>query len=85
MPYRQDTTTVSLFWGRIGAAVLLLTSVALQGFGYTFGAEDQALVFDAISSVLAAGALIQITMSKVRESRKVKEAKLDLMKKDAGL
>ena len=84
MPYKQDSNTVSLFWGRIGAAILLLISVALQGFGYTFGAEDQALVFDAISSVLAAGALIQITMSKVRESRKVKGAKLDLMKEEAG-
>jgi len=84
MPYKQDTNTFSLFWGRIGAAILLLISVALQGFGYTFGAEDQALVFDAISSVLAAGALIQITMSKVRESRKVKEAKLDLTQEEAG-
>ena len=85
MPYKQDSNVVSLFWGRIGAAVLLLISVALQGFGYTFGAEDQAAVYDAISSILAAGALIQITISKVRESRKVEEAKLDLMKKDAGL
>ena len=84
MPYKQDSNTVSLFWGRIGAAVLLLTSVALQGFGYTFGAEDQAAIYDAISSLLAAGALIQITMSKVRESRKVEKAKLDLMKKEAG-
>ena len=84
MPYKQDTNTVSLFWGRIGAAVLLLTSVALQGFGYTFGAEDQALVFDAISSVLAAVALIQITFSKIRESKKVDQAELDLMKKEVG-
>jgi len=84
MPYKQDTNTFSLFWGRIGAAILLLISVGLQGFGYTFGAEDQAMVFDAISSILAAGALIQITISKVRESRKVEEAKLDLMKKEVG-
>ena len=84
MPYRKDSNAVSLFWGRIGAAILLLISVALQGFGYTFGAEDQAAVYDAISSILAAGALIQITISKVRESRKVEEAKLDLMKKEAG-
>ena len=82
MPYKQDTTTVSLFWGRIGAAVLLLTSVALQGFGYTFGAEDQAAVYDAISSILAAVALIQITFSKIRESKKVDQAELDLMKKE---
>jgi len=84
MPYKQDTNTVSLFWGRIGAAVLLLTSVALQGFGYTFGAEDQAAVYDAISSILAAGALIQVVISKVRESRKVDQAELDLMKKEVG-
>ena len=84
MPYKQDSSTVSLLWGRIGAAVLLLTSVALQGFGYTFGAEDQAAVYDAISSILAAGALIQVVISKVRESRKVDQAELDLMKKEVG-
>ena len=84
MPYKQDTNTVSLFWGRIGAAVLLLTSVALQGFGYTFGAEDQAAVYDAISSILAAGALIQVVISKVRESRKVDQAELDLTQREAG-
>ena len=82
MPYKQDTNTFSLFWGRIGAGILLLISVGLQGFGYTFGAEDQAMVFDAISSVLAAVALIQITFSKIRESKKVDQAKLDLMKKE---
>ena len=85
MPYKQDSNVVSLFWGRIGAAVLLLISVALQGFGYTFGPEDQAMVYDAVQSVLNAGALIFIVASKVRESKKVEEAKLDLMKKDAGL
>ena len=84
MPYKQDSNTVSLFWGRIGAAILLLISVALQGFGYTFGAEAQSAIYDAISSVLAAVALIQITISKVRESKKVEEARLDLMKKEAG-
>ena len=84
MPYKQDSNTVSLFWGRIGAAILLLISVALQGFGYTFGAEDQAAVYDAISSILAAGALIQVVISKVRESRKVDQAELDLMKKEVG-
>jgi len=84
MPYRQDTTTVSLFWGRIGAAILLLISVGLQVFDYTFSPEDQAMVFDAISSVLAAVALIQITFSKIRESKKVNQAALDLMKKEVG-
>ena len=81
MPYKQDSNVVSLFWGRIGAAILLLISVVLQGFGYTFGAEDQSMVFDAISSVLAAVALIQITFSKIRESKKVDQAELELQKK----
>ena len=84
MPYKQDSNVVSLFWGRIGAAVLLLISVALQGFGYTFGAEDQAAVYDAISSILAAGALTQVVISKVRESRKVDQAELDLTQREAG-
>ena len=84
MPYKQDSNVVSLFWGRIGAAILLLISVALQGFGYTFGAEDQAAVYDAISSILAAGALIQVVISKVRESRKVDQAELDLTQREAG-
>ena len=82
MPYKQDSNVVSLFWGRIGAAILLLISVGLQVFDYTFSPEDQAMVYDAISSVLAAVALIQITFSKIRESKKVEEAKLDLMKKE---
>ena len=81
MPYKQDSNIVSLFWGRIGAAILLLISVGLQVFDYTFGPEDQAAVYDAISSVLAAVALIQITFSKVRESKKVDQAKLELQKK----
>ena len=79
MPYRQDANTVSLFWGRTGAAILLLTSVVLQSFGYTFGPEDQAEVFNAIQLILLnAGALVLIVLSKIRETKKVNEAAIDL-------
>ena len=85
MPYRQDTTTVSLLWGRIGAAVLLLTSVVLQSFGYTFGPEDQVQIFNAIQTILLnGGALVLIIASKFRESKKVAQAELDLTQEEAG-
>jgi hypothetical protein len=78
MPYRQDTTTVSLLWGRTGAAILLLVSVILQGFGYVFSTEDQVAVYDAIAGIFAAGALLQVVASKVRESKKLNEPDLEL-------
>lgn len=71
--YKKDSNIVSILWGRIGAAILLLAAVVLEGFGYTFGAEDQAAVYDAISTVLASGALVQVTVSKIRENKKVKK------------
>jgi len=77
MPYRQDSTTFSLLWGRIGAAVLLLVAVALQAAGFTFAAEAQAAVFDAVSGILAGVALIQVTISKIRESKKLNEPDLE--------
>lgn len=78
--YKIDSNTVSLVWGRTGAAVLLLVSVALGSFGYTFGEEDQVAVYEAISTVLASLAFFQVVISKVRESKKVKQAKVDKIK-----
>jgi len=77
MPYRQDTTTISLLWGRIGAAVLLLIATVLQGFGYTFDLPAQEAVFDAVSAVLGGVALILVVISKVRESKKLNEPDLE--------
>jgi membrane protein YdbS with pleckstrin-like domain len=73
--YQKDSNTVSLLWGRIGAAILLLISVALGSFGYTFAEEDQVAVYEAISTILASIAFFQVLISKIRESGKAKEDK----------
>jgi membrane protein YdbS with pleckstrin-like domain len=73
--YQKDSNAVSLLWGRIGAAILLLLSVALGSFGYTFAEEDQVAVYEAVSTVLASVAFFQVVISKVRESGRTKEDK----------
>ena len=73
MPYRKDPLYISATWGRIGAALLLLVATALQAAGYTFSLEAQEELFNAISTILGAGALILVTVSKVRESKKLNE------------
>lgn len=72
--YQKDSNKLSLLWGRIGAAVLLIVSAALAGFGYTFSEADQAATFKAVASVIAGLAFFPVTASKVRESKKVKDA-----------
>jgi uncharacterized membrane protein len=71
--YKKDSTTVSVLWGRSGAAILLLVSMVLGGFGFTFAEDDQAAIFEAVSTLLAAIALIQVRLSKIRESKKLEE------------
>jgi len=78
MPYAKDSTGFSLLWGRIGAAVLLLAATGLSVLGYTFSTEAQADVYEAVASILAALALLQVAYSKIRESKKVDQAEEDL-------
>lgn len=78
--YKIDSTSVSLLWGRTGAAILLLVSVGLGIFGYTFGEDDQVAVYEIIASILTALGLGQVVVSKVRESNKVEQAKVDKIK-----
>lgn len=70
--YKKDSTTLSLLWGRTGAAILTLAATVLAGFGFTFGAEMQTQVFEAVAAILGAVAFLQVTASKVRESKKTK-------------
>lgn len=66
----NDSWGASLIWGRIGAAVLIMASLGLQYFGFTFSAEDQATAFKTISELLAGLAAIMVVISKVRSSKK---------------
>jgi high-affinity Fe2+/Pb2+ permease len=78
--YQKDSNKLSLLWGRIGAAVLLLISTALAGLGYTFGEAEQAAAFEAVASVLAALAVFPVVASKIRESKKVKQEQVSKIK-----
>lgn len=70
--YKKDSTTLSLLWGRTGAAILTLLAAGLAGFGFTFGEEMQTQVFEAVGAIFAGFAFLQISASKVRESKKDK-------------
>lgn len=72
--YTKDSKTLSTLWGRTGAAILTLLATALAGFGYTFGEEMQTQVFETIGGIFAGLAFLQISASKIRESKKIKEA-----------
>lgn len=72
MNYQQDGWWVSLLWGRIGAAALLIAALVLGYFGYNFEAPDQQAFFGLVEGILAAVAAILVIISKVRESKKIK-------------
>jgi hypothetical protein len=78
MPYRQDPYYASMLWGRIGSAILILTATVLQGFNFAFDFETQEVLFNHISLVLYNGGGILAVLSKIRESKKVEEADLEL-------
>lgn len=72
MDYIKDPVALSLFWGRIGAAVLSVAAFGLGILGYTLTAEDQASLGSVIQTVLGGVATVLIIVSKVRESKKAK-------------
>lgn len=69
--YKIDPLWLSVVWGRVGAAVLILASVILSAFGFVFDVDDQAALFEAISIALGALGAVLAMVSKVRESKKV--------------
>ena len=71
--YKKDSNVFSLFWGRMGAAILLGIATLLSGYGYIFELEDQQMVYDVIASIFAGIAFIQVTVSKIRENKKVQK------------
>ena len=73
MPYTKDTNIVSVLWGRIGAAILIAASLILGSLGYTFAEEQQQAAFEIVSGLLAGFAGLQVIISKVRETKKIKE------------
>jgi hypothetical protein len=46
---QTDSFGLSLLWGRVGAAVLVLVGVALGAFGTEFGADTQSEVYGMIA------------------------------------
>lgn len=70
---KTDSITASVFWGRIGGAVLCLVGVVLSGLGIEFGTEEQKTVFDHIDKLLVTVGALMAIVSKVRE--KMREGK----------
>ena len=66
-PSKTDPWIGSVVWGRIGAAVMVLTAFVLQGLGIEFGQDDQQASFGAVESILAAAGVILAIVSKYRQ------------------
>lgn len=71
--YKKDSKTLSTLWGRTGAAILTLLATVLAGYGYMFGEEMQTQVFETIGGLFAGLAFLQVSASKIRESKKLAE------------
>ena len=70
--YQKDSWIVSVFWGRLGAAILALVAFILGILGYSFSKEDQEAAFLLITPILAGVGGILALISKIRESKKAK-------------
>lgn len=73
MNYQKDKWFVSVTRGRIGAAILALMALILDILGYSFGPEDMQTAYDLITAIIAGVAGIFALISKIRESKKIKE------------
>ena len=69
--YEKDSFTISLLWGRVGAAVLGLAAFVLGIWGYSLSAEEQSNAVELIAGLIAGAGGILALVSKVRESKKV--------------
>jgi hypothetical protein len=80
MPYKKDPMYLSVFWGRIGTAVLLLIAFTLGAAGFVFSETLQSQAFDAINMILIGAGTLLVIISKIRESKKIDQAEEDLSK-----
>jgi len=71
--YEKDSWVVSALWGRIGAAVLALLAFVFGIFGYSMGAEDVGSANEVITAILTGVAGLLALISKIRETKKVKD------------
>ena len=67
---KADSVLKSALIGRIAGAILFITAMALQYYGYDVSAEDQKAVVDGISALSGSIGTILVIISKVRESKK---------------
>ena len=70
----MDTVTMSLLWGRLGAAILCILSFILSTFGIDFSLSDQDHMDTTIAGILAGASAIMSCVSKWREQARAKEA-----------
>uniref|UniRef100_A0A6H2A5H9 Uncharacterized protein n=1 Tax=viral metagenome TaxID=1070528 RepID=A0A6H2A5H9_9ZZZZ len=70
MDYQKDSWIVSVFWGRLGAAILALVSFVLGILGYTFSKEAQESAFGLIMAILSGVGGLLAVISKIREKKK---------------
>ena len=67
---KTDSILKSALIGRIAGAILFITAMALQYYGYTLDATDQAAIVDSISALSGGVGTFLVILSKVRESKK---------------
>jgi len=70
--YQKDSWIVSVFWGRLGAAILGLLAFVLGIWGYSLTKEDQESAFALITAGITGAGGILALISKIREGKKVK-------------
>ena len=70
--YQKDSWIVSVFWGRLGAAILGLLAFVLGLWGYTLTKEDQDSAFVLITTIITGVGAILALISKIRETKKVR-------------
>ena len=67
---KTDSILKSALIGRIAGALLFITAMILQWYGYTLDATDQAAIVDSISALSGGVGTFLVILSKVRESKK---------------
>ena len=70
--YQKDSWIVSVFWGRLGAAILGLLAFVLGLWGYTLTKEDQDSAFVLITTIITGVGGVLALISKIRETKKVR-------------
>jgi len=72
MDYQKDSWVISVFWGRLGAAILGLLAFILGIWGYSLTKEDQESAFALITAIITGVGGTLALISKIRESKKAK-------------